>query len=244
MSDPLQIALVAEGPTDGVVIESALKSILDQRAFVLKQIFPEGSTSFGELGTGWIGVYRWCRQSARRGDGFLSNDKLVFQNFDLLILHVDADVAGFNYADGVITPDATDGTLPCEQRCPPPTDTTDALRLVLLSWCGETQTPVRTVICMPSKSTEAWVVASLFPNDQAMQQGIECYANAESRLGQQPKAKRIRKKKRDYEGHAAELTDAWPDLVAPGALGEALRFQKEFLRAVEDSAAIKPIGGI
>jgi hypothetical protein len=28
MSNPLRIALVAEGPTDGVVIESALKSIL------------------------------------------------------------------------------------------------------------------------------------------------------------------------------------------------------------------------
>lgn len=90
MSDPLRIALVAEGPTDGVVIESALRSILDERPFVLKQIFPEGSTSFGELGTGWIGVYRWCRQSAKRGAGALSNDKLVFQNFDLLILHVDA----------------------------------------------------------------------------------------------------------------------------------------------------------
>ena len=233
MSDPLRIALVAEGPTDGVVIESTLKSILDERPFVLKQIFPEGSTSFGEFGSGWIGVYRWCRQSARRGGGALSNDNLIFQNFDLLILHVDADVAGFDYADGTITPEATDGALPCEQQCPPPTDTTNALRPVLLSWCGETQIPVRTVICMPSKSTEAWVVASLFPNDQAVQQGIECYADPESRLGQQPKAKRIRKKKRDYEGRAVELAAAWPDLVAPGELGEALRFQEEFLQAVE-----------
>jgi len=239
MSDPLRIALVAEGPTDRVVIESALKSIFDERPFILKQIFPEGSTSFGELGTGWIGVYRWCRQSAKRGNGSLSNDQLVFQNFDLLLLHVDADVAGFYYADGTVTPQVTDGVLPCEKPCPPPTDTTDTLRLVLLSWCGETQTPVRTVICMPSKSTEAWVVASLFPTDQAMQSGIECYANAEFRLGQQPKANRIRKKKRDYEGRAVELTDAWPDLVAPGALGEALRFQEEFCRAVatEDARA-------
>jgi hypothetical protein len=233
MSDPLRIALVAEGPTDGVVIESALKSMLEGRPFVLKQIFPEGSTSFGELGTGWVGVYRWCRQSSRRGNGALSNDKLVFQNFDLLILHVDADVAGFDYADGAIRPEERDGVLPCLRPCPPPTDTTNALRPVLLSWCGETQTPARTVICMPSQSTEAWVVASLFPNDQAMQQGIECYPNAESRLGQQPNSGRIRKKKRDYEGRADALTDAWPDLVVPGALGEALRFQEEFLHAVE-----------
>ena len=57
MSDPLRIALVAEGPTDGVVIESALRSMLDERPFVLKQVFPEGSISFGELGGGWIGVF-------------------------------------------------------------------------------------------------------------------------------------------------------------------------------------------
>jgi hypothetical protein len=65
-----------------------------------------------------------------------------------------------------------------------------------------------------------------------MRQGMECHPNAESRLSQQPKAKRIRKKKRDYESRAAELTEAWPALVAPGALGEALRFQEEFLQAV------------
>lgn len=76
------------------------------------------------------------------------------------------------------------------------------------------------------------MVASLFPNDQAMKQGIECHPNAESRLGQQPKSKRIRKKKRDYENRDAELKDVWPGLVAPGALGEALRFQEEFLQAV------------
>jgi hypothetical protein len=244
MSDPLRIALVAEGPTDGVVIESALKSILDERPFVLKQIFPEGSTSFGELGTGWTGVYRWCRQSAKRGNGSLTNDQLAFQNFDLLILHLDADVAGFAYADGTVTPEATDGALPCNRPCPPPTATTNALRPVLLSWCGETQTPTRAVICMPSKSTEAWVVASLFPSDQAMYRGIECYANPEARLGQQPKAKRIRKKKRDYENQAVKLTDAWPDLIAPGALGEAWRFQEEFLEAVEISDLIKQVGEI
>src|SRR5205085_10570829 len=93
MSDPLRIALVAEGPTDGVVIEAALRSMLSERPFVLTQIFPEGSISFGQLGTGWAGVYRWCHQSAKRGNGRLQGDALVFQNYDLLILHLDADVA-------------------------------------------------------------------------------------------------------------------------------------------------------
>jgi hypothetical protein len=229
MFDPLRVALVAEGPTDGVVIEAALKAILNVRPFVLTQIFPEGSISFGELGPGWVGVYRWCHQSARRGKGRLQGDALVFQNYDLLILHLDADVAGFNYENGSITPEEMDGVLPCELACPPATDTTNALRAVLLSWCGEFAVPERMVLCMPSKSTEAWVVAALFPTDQSVAQGIECFSKPEIRLGQQPKAKRIGKRKRDYETRANELVAAWSSIAHQDALGEAHRFQLEFL---------------
>jgi len=232
MSEALRVALVGEGPTDGVVIESALRAMLGERPFVLKQIFPEGSTSFGEMGTGWVGVYRWCHQSAKRGNGRLSQDALVFQNYDLLVLHLDSDVAGFSYEDGSLTIEPADGALPCEQPCPPPSATVNALRRVLLNWCGETAIPQETVICMPSKSTEAWVVAMLFADDQAMTQGIECYVNAESRLAQQPKAKRLRKKKRDYLGRAEQFVAEWPRVAVHGALTEAHRFQSEFLAAV------------
>lgn len=232
MSEPLRVALVGEGPTDGVVIESALRAILGERPFVLKQIFPEGSSSFGAMGTGWVGVYRWCHQSAKRGNGRISQDALVFQNCDLLLLHLDADVAGFSYEDGSLTVEPSDGALPCEQPCPPPSATANALRPVLLSWCGETDVPPKTVICMPSKSTEAWVVAMLFPNDQAVQPGIECCANAEARLTQQPKAQRLRKRKRDYVDRADLFVAEWPRIASPGALTEAERFQSEFLAAV------------
>ena len=232
MFDPLRIALVAEGPTDGVVIEAALKSMLSERSFVLTQIFPEGSTSFGELGGGWIGVYRWCHQSARRGNGQLQRDAIVFQNYDLLVLHLDADVAGCKYEDGSIKPEKMDGVLPCEVDCPPATDTTNALRTVLLSWCGEVVTPERVVLCLPSKSTEAWVVAALFPKDKPLNEGIECYPRPEARLGQQPKTTRIRKKKRDYEMRAKELETAWSIISNQDAIGEAHRFQTEFLAKV------------
>ncbi len=86
MSNPLRIALVAEGPTDSVVIESALRSMLQGWPFVLNQIFPATSVGFGAMGTGWVGVYRWCRQSAKRGGGSLSADKLIFGagNFDFV----------------------------------------------------------------------------------------------------------------------------------------------------------------
>jgi hypothetical protein len=240
MFEPLRIALVAEGPTDGVVITSALKSILQERSFVLQQICPEGSTSFGEIGSGWVGVYRWCHQSRSRGGGLLRNDEILFQNYDLLVLHLDADVAGATYDHGSIAPQVSDGALPCEHECPPASDTTDALRAVLLSWCGEEAPPEKVVICMPSKSTEAWVVAALFPDDLAMAHGIECYRDPDMRLGQQRKGKRIRKGRADYEKKAEERQQAWPRLASPGALGEAYRFESEFSQAL---LGVEQVGG-
>jgi hypothetical protein len=61
---------------------------------MLTQLQPEGPVSFGTIGSGWVGVYRWCHQSAERGAGRLSGDQLLFRNYDMLILHLDADVAG------------------------------------------------------------------------------------------------------------------------------------------------------
>jgi hypothetical protein len=60
-----------------------------------------------------------------------------------------------------------------------------------------------------------------------MRKNIECYPDPESRLGQQPKASRIRKSQRDYQERMGEIEKAWPGL-AGGALGEALRFQADF----------------
>ncbi|NCP29895.1 MAG: hypothetical protein GW911_09770 [Armatimonadetes bacterium] len=278
MFDPLRIALVAEGPTDRVVVEAAVNAMLPDRPFVLTQVQPEGSLVFGELGGGWVGVYRWCKQASARGGGRLSDDALLYQNYDALILHVysrrlgihrsgssqnftrgrvvstqhtavhaeasnlcnsfgvfltfasiDAAVAGYDYAEGSIEPDPGDAQLPCERPCPPAHDTTNALRSVVLSWCGEQAVPKRTVFCLPSKSTEAWVVAALFPDDKSMEGHIECWPRPESRLGQQPKKLRIRKSQRDYKDRVSDIEEAWSRLTEPGAIGKALRFQNELL---------------
>ncbi len=232
MSDPLRIALVAEGPTDRIVIEAALRAMLGDRPFVLKQLQPEGSLVFGERGGGWAGVCRWCRQARTRGNGKLSGDALVFENFDLVVLHLDADVAGATYAEGRLTQEPGDGALPCEQPCPPASATTIPLRTVLLTWCGETDVPNRTVLCTPSKNTEAWVMAALFPGDAAVRQGIECFSNPESRLTQQRKPRRIRKAQRDYSQRTEQIESAWPALVASGLVSEATGFQVSVLAVV------------
>lgn len=238
MSDnTLRIALVAEGITDHAVLSAAIESMLNGRSFVLTLLQPEGSIAFtgkgnaGTFGGGWKGVYRWCLQATQRGGGRLSNDPL-FLGQDMLLLHLDADVSGEDPSNNTISPiPELAGILPCEQPCPPPSATTDLLRNMMLAWIGETHTPPKTVLCTPSKSTEAWVMAACFPKDKQMaRQGWECHPNPESRLGQQPKGKRFAKNHDDYSERNSKLQAGWPSVVA--RLTEARRFQNDFVAAI------------
>ncbi|PWU08799.1 MAG: hypothetical protein C5B50_28850 [Verrucomicrobia bacterium] len=226
MSEPVRVAVVAEGPTEKVVLSAAISSMLAGRSFILKQLQPEESVAFGPVGTGWVGVYRWCRQAVARS-GSLGRD-VLFQAYDVLVLQLDADVAGKTYGSGSIQETVQD--LPCERPCPPPSASTNPLRRALLRWAGETQTPARTVLCTPSKSTDTWVLAALFPNDQAVGEGLECRANVEGRFAQQPVAQRIRKRVEDYRERAEQMEAAWPRLAE--GLSEAERFDADFRGAV------------
>lgn len=228
MSEPLRVALVAEGPTDRIVIEAAIASILRNRAYVLRQLQPEESVAFGPLGTGWGGVYHWCQQAARRSRGAFRDDPL-FVMYDLLVLHVDADVADRRYSEANIVETVED--LPCARPCPPASASTDPLRKVLLRWAGETETPPRTVLCTPSKSTGAWVLKALFPRDKAVMGGtLECWPDPEARLSQQPAPIRIKKTTREYQARAGELKQAWPCIEE--SLSEAKRFGRDFRAAI------------
>lgn len=223
MSDPVQIALVAEGPTDKVIIKAAIESMLGERSYILKQLQPEGSVAFDSMGTGWSGVYRWCRQAVSRSEGKIRNDPL-FSTYDILIVQLDADVAENDYAQAGLCDAVED--LPCVQPCPPASNTTNALRQVLLRWMGEETVPPKTVLCTPSKSMETWVLAALFPSDQAVQsENPECWGNPELRLSQQPLKRRIKKNQADYLDKFDEVKAAWAGLTG---LTEANRFTQDF----------------
>jgi hypothetical protein len=236
MSSPLRIALVAEGVTDFEVLRAAVEVMLDGQRFDLKLLQPEGSIAFtgggaaGPLGGGWTGVYKWMRQAVDRA-GKLSDDP-IFLNTDLLILHLDADVAGIDPstdANPVIA--ALAGALPCEVSCPPPSDTTDRLRRLMLNWVGEVVAPARTVLCTPSKSTEAWVMAIFFPNDKELKRkGVECHPDPASRLPVQPKAARFIKSFEAYRNRNHLLKAGWIGLTKQ--LTEARRFNDDFVVAV------------
>jgi hypothetical protein len=205
----LRIGLVAEGVTDQIVIEAALKAMLPQ-AFVLTLLQPEATHS--NRGGGWCGVFKWCRDLRARGYAGLAEDPTL-DLFDLVILHLDADVAEKSYADcGAGTDHAAVWfpRLPCAQPCPPPEDTVAALRGVVLAWLGLTQEDAKTLICMPSKSTESWLAVAILPDLHPLLDGVECKFDLSASLGQLPKAQRIRNKSaRDYRDHQRTITADW-----------------------------------
>ena len=234
MSEPLRIAAAVEGPTDAIVLRAILKALLRDTDFVFHTLQPEGSAAFGSApssgtGGGWVGVYRWSRQSVCEGRGSVSGSSAL-SHHDVLIVHVDADVAGKTYADGNIQ-DAPRDDLPCEAPCPPPSKTTNALRAVVLNWLGERERPSRIVLCTPSKSTEAWVLAAIWPEGNVVRRDDwECRSNPEGQLAALPKHRKFMKRPDDYQGRQREITEAWPKVSA--RLTEAARFEAELLAAI------------
>lgn len=241
MSDELRIALVTEGFTDVEVLRAAFAALLPERRLAITTFQPEGSAVFGTtagaLGEGWGGVYRWCRQIVEI-DGSLSHASL-FEQHDLLIIQIDADVADQRYQQAhILDPNLTD--LPCAEPCPPPSAATDALRRVVLGWMNEPRLPARCVFCTPSKAMETWVIAALFPENRMVKRADwECRADPEAQLRAQPKSKRaagkkkgavLRKSVADYRGRRDDIAAAWPRVRQ--RLTEAERFSRDLIDAV------------
>jgi hypothetical protein len=207
MSD-LRIALVAEGPTDAVVIEAALRATLD-RPFVLTLLQPEATR--WQIGTGWCGVFKWCREFAERPAVSLETDPTL-PGFDLFVIHVDADVADAKYGDcGLAVEQAARelAGLPCSKPCPPPQAAADAVRERLESWLGMIAVGPRTVLCVPSKAIDAWLAAAVLPADHGLRSELECQADLASRLAVLPKSQKIRKTRRDFEARSGVLVAQW-----------------------------------
>ena len=242
MSELVRIAIAVEGPTDTVAIESIVDTILGGAEFELQVLQPEASSVFGaavgsERGLGWPGVFQWCRQASMEGLGSFSSSA-VFAHHDVVVVHLDADVAGVTYDSGNISfPSRVD--LPCEQPCPPASATTNALRDVVLNWLGEVDCPDRLVLCIPSKSMDAWVVVALWPDNEIVARGNwECHKNPGGQLSAVPRGRKLAKTKVDYERRAKDIGDGWP--IIASTLTEAERFQVEFLAAVDRMPGVSP----
>lgn len=186
MSDPLRIALVAEGPTDTIVIQAALEAIINSHEadFILTQLQPSNSDELGGSsdatqitpGGGWHGVYKWCHETA----GMMQGVQATILNIpkfehDYLIIHLDVDVSRASYSKANIIPFPTDSTLPCNKPCPPASTSADALREVITSWLCPVVIDERIVFCLPADNIETWCVAACKPSEVLNNKKRECH---------------------------------------------------------------------
>jgi hypothetical protein len=229
MSD-LRVALVAEGPTDAIIIEAALKALLP-RPFVLTPLQPEPTRP--RLGTGWGGVLRWCIEFASRGHSQIEDDPTL-PGFDLFVIHSDADIAEGTYAD--VSPEiagiaAQRGwpPLPDSVPCPPARGSADAVRTRLLAWAGLHALGPKTVLCVPSKAIDAWLASAVLGAGHQLLGGLECNLNLESRLSALPLGDRVKKTAKEYRTRAGQISDAWA--VVRERCSQAERFSNEVAAA-------------
>lgn len=215
MSELLRIGLVAEGPTDYEIIHAALNALLPV-PFKVTLLQPEATqTAFGN---GWGGVLKWCYAASQRHSGALMQDPTL-SLFDVLILHLDADVAAQTYANcgqavETMAQTLSWGALPCSQPCPPAAITCAALEQVLLSWLGAVKADAKTICCIPAQSTGTWLASAVLDAAHPLLEGAECNQALENRLSQLPKKQRIRKTVSDYRLHATAVTLHWPKVKA------------------------------
>ncbi|HUT55449.1 MAG TPA: hypothetical protein VM658_18810 [bacterium] len=240
MSEPLRVAFVVEGTTDFILLKAIVALVLGGRDFISQTLQPEISEAFqalpSEYGFGWPGVCKWCLNTAEEGGGRVNNSAL-FLNHDLLIVQLDADVAGETYSRGNLEDPFPDPSLPCEEPCPPPEATTDRLRKLALRWMGERTLPPHSIICIPSQSLETWVLVGLFPNDGVVRRkdNIECRNHPERILQGKPRSRRLvshgKKVLEKYNEVAEEFARSW-DRIA-GRCSEARRFNTELRSQIE-----------
>ncbi|MCA9680793.1 MAG: hypothetical protein KC457_01255 [Myxococcales bacterium] len=221
--------MVCEGPTDVEVLRGILSTYIGD--YTLRVLQPEGSAYGGDAGPhggGWKGVRSWCHTVATAG-GF---ETVLPANppIDLLIIHIDADIAD-------------EAEIAVAEPCPPPMPTIRALERLLLTWLGlEEGAPDNLALWIPSKSTEAWILRAFFPQLPQAQPCrdlspgtacIECIDEpARELLYKNPKFVRLkdgklRKLSQTYRTEGPSLGLAWPLIVescdAAAHLDEQLR---------------------
>lgn len=225
----LRIGIVAEGVTDVVVIDSIVSLLASnaKKDYVLSHIQPEFDAIDNQWSPGgWGNVYRWCSEKT---DLFGSIDLNPFlSNFDILIIHLDIDVCQKKYSDYEISPADDDLTLPISVSCSKtscsysfPCLMVDYTEKLLLSWCKTTQIPPNIIFCLPSKSMEAWIVASLPAQEpffnaktanrakKQMMANLECTLEPDKYFSRMKKEGRLEKKEQKYKEYSSVFSANW-----------------------------------
>lgn len=148
----MHLGIVAEGPSDLILLERIAKRI-DPECSV-SHIQPE--PTLGERGAGWKAVRAWCNEFGKDLELFMEAD--TSNPIDRLLIHVDCSMAH---------------NVEARHPCPPSTDTANALCSAVLDWLHMDQRPQWLHIATPSSSSDTWLAAVLAPPEPDLGP-IEC----------------------------------------------------------------------
>jgi hypothetical protein len=219
------IGTVVEGPTDRLVLQTVItKLIPGEHRFLPLQPLP----TLGETGAGWKGVRRWCRQTWQVDGSSLDLILATPTSMDLLVIHVDADVAG----EADLQEDDNDPITDVDQPCPPAKATVDRLAQVISHWLDRNTLPPQVLLAIPAQDIENWTFAALFPTDplcaqpdyECTKKGTNwpCYKLTLKRYGKllQRSNGEIKKPVRRYEAKLEAIAEAWEMvcIICPQAL--------------------------
>jgi len=245
MSSSLSVGIIAEGPTDHIVIRDIIQNLMgDKREVIFHQIQPEVSNTLallqGSTGEGWAGVYRQIAFIRKYGDfQIMMNPLLALYPLDILIIHLDGDVSRETYENGHLSY-VMDKNLPCKEipcplkqqhatpcvvQCSVPQQKVDQLQNVLYDWMGLSGKTKGIILCTPFDAIEAWVLAAFHPNDKLVQKKkLECQIKPANILGSVYHIKSMQ----DYKDKVQNrLKDSWH--VARKHCVTAERFSTDFL---------------
>ena len=201
------VGIVAEGPTDVSVLRAVIEAVVgaEVEARLLQPEACDTYGNFGDRGPGWKGVRAWCTQM-RDEFGAVANflGPGYGNEIDLLVVHIDADVA-------------SDSEIGCERPCPPAESTVEALDEIVLRWLGLAQRIPSLVLAVPSRSMEAWVLAALASIEGVASPCSECNRNPKGFFDRNPWKKytrtpqrRQRAKQECWEELATLVAREWP----------------------------------
>jgi len=208
-----RIAVVAEGKTDFIAIEAVLKAVLAV-PFVLNRL--PGEEIIAGTGEGWGGVLKWCHSMANLAKaGNFTQLKMLpgLENYDAVIIHLDADVSGMsyqNYGHEVASLALKNQwhVLPCQQ--PTLTATRRNLHHVIASWLSPILlTAPENLLCLPAQAMESWLASAVLPGGHNLLINIENNGNLEAQLKVLGKKIRIKKDTLTYRQKAPAITKEW-----------------------------------
>lgn len=216
------VGIIAEGPTDVEVIEGILRTVFAKDTFCFRTISPtpqELQSQRKKEGFGWGGVYRVCKDLREK----LEMLTLMGAAFDLLVIHVDGDVAYKDYAD--IEEQPLQNDLPCA------------------SVTAEVQEAgsIPVVLCLPFLSTETWAGQLLYPGEwtDIDEKTSEDIIYHRLFLLGQPKSEKERRLIRQKAGKMKKNTKGYQNLARQMTAAGWMGVTQRYVQAKRFDAALK-----